>query len=70
VRATEKTHSGEAIAFYTASIEHLVDSGQYEQAVELIARLAELRPAGEHNAHVLSLKVRHGRKRNFMKLLG
>ena len=47
VRATEKTHSGEAIAFYTASIEHLVGHGDYEQAVELIARLAELRPAGE-----------------------
>jgi len=70
VRATEKTHSGEAIAFYTASIEHLVKFGHYEQAAELIARLAELRPAGEQNAHVLSLKVRHGRKRNFMKLLG
>jgi len=70
VQVTEKTHSGEAIAFYTASIEHLVKFGHYEKAAELIARLAGLRPAGEQNAHVLSLKVRHGRKRNFMKLLG
>jgi len=70
VQATEKSYPAEAIAFYTPSIEHLVDHGQYEQAVELIARLAKLRPAGEQNAYVLSLKVRHGRKRNFMKLLG
>jgi uncharacterized Zn finger protein len=73
VRATETTHSADAIEFYTASVEHLATRGSnegYAEAAKLIARMAKLRPAAEQNAYVISLKVCHGRKRNFMKLLG
>jgi uncharacterized Zn finger protein len=72
VHATERTHPSEAIELYTASVEHLAKlggSGSYSEAAKLIARMAELRPAAEQKAYILSLKVRHGRKRNFMKLL-
>jgi hypothetical protein len=56
---------------YTTHVEHLVASGSgYEEAVKLIARMAKLRSRTEQVTYVLELKVRHGRKRNFMKLLG
>jgi hypothetical protein len=37
---------------------------------KLVARMARLRSKAEQVAHVLALKERFGRKRNFMKLLG
>jgi len=40
----------------------------YADAVELIARMAKLWSTREQAAFVVGLKVRHGRKRNFMKL--
>jgi hypothetical protein len=37
---------------------------------KLVARIARLRSKAEQVAHVLALKERFSRKRNFMKLLG
>jgi tetratricopeptide (TPR) repeat protein len=69
-RASEVTHPGEALEVYAAQVEQLANSGVYAEAVKLIARTAQLRSASEQAAFVANLKARHGRKRNFMKLLG
>jgi tetratricopeptide (TPR) repeat protein len=70
-QASEATHPREALEVYTTSVERLVNSGSgYEEAVKLIARMAKLRDSKEQVTYVLELKLRHGRKRNFMKLLG
>ncbi|UFZ05190.1 acyltransferase [Bradyrhizobium ontarionense] len=72
-RATEKTHPAQVLAMYQRWAEQLANSGDnlgYEKAAELIRRMATLRPAKEHVTYVLEFKVRHGRKRNLMKLLG
>ena len=69
--ASDATHPAEALEVYTSRVEHLVSSGGgYEEAAKLVARMATLRGRGEQVAYVLSLKVRFGRRRNFMKLLG
>lgn len=69
-RATEKTHPGEAIEVYEACVDRLAGSGAYEEATKLVARLAKLRSVTAQASYVAALKERHGRKRNFMKLLG
>ena len=67
---SEATHPGEALEVYAERVEQLVSSGSgYEEAAKLVARMATLRGKGEQVAYVLSLKVRFGRRRNFMKLL-
>jgi uncharacterized Zn finger protein len=71
-RATEASHPHEALAVYAARVERLVALGgtpNYQGAAELVARMADLRDAAEQAAYVAGLKDRHGRKRNFMKLL-
>ena len=71
-KTSETTHPADALKVYLAQVDALVNSGHgssYEEAAKLIARMAKLRDKGEHVAYVLELKVRHGRKRNFMKLL-
>jgi hypothetical protein len=45
------------------------DASAYAAAAKLIGRMAKLRSKGEHVAYVLELKMRYGRRRNFMKLL-
>jgi hypothetical protein len=42
----------------------------YEEAAQLVVRMAGLRGATEQSAYVAGLKERYHRKRNFMKLLG
>lgn len=72
-KASEKTHRREAIAVYCERVEKLAKTGgnpAYAEAVELIARVAALCSAAEQAAYLADLKERHGRKRNFMKLLG
>ena len=72
-RASETTHSREALEVYAERVEQLADTGgnsTYAEAAALIARMAALRSAAEQAAYVASLKGRFGRKRNFMKLLG
>jgi hypothetical protein len=72
VEATETTRPRDAIAFYAAKIERLANSGgnSYEEAADLIARMAKLRDPSEQAAYVAGLKDRFRRRRKFMKLLG
>ena len=70
VEATDIQYPSEALEFYAAQVEQHVRSGRYAEAVKRIARMAKLRSPAEQAAFVRDLKVRHGRKRNFMKLLG
>jgi uncharacterized Zn finger protein len=68
---SEATHPDEALEVYAERVEHLAGSGSgYEEAAKLVGRMAALRSEAEQVAYVLSLKVRFGRRRNFMKLLG
>jgi hypothetical protein len=72
-RDSETTHPAEAVQVYRESIERLAALGgddAYRKAAALIARMAPLRGAEEHAANLAAIKARHGRKRNFMKLLG
>lgn len=69
-RASEMTHPREALEAYAARAEELIDGDGYAEAVQLIGRMARLRDAGEQSAYLAALKLRHGRKRNLMKLLG
>jgi tetratricopeptide (TPR) repeat protein len=69
---SEATHPAEALDVYATRVDRLAESGgdpAYAEAAKLVARMAKLRPRGEQIAYVLSLKVRFGRRRNFMKLL-
>ena len=71
-RASEATHPREALETYAGRIEELARGGgnaAYAEAAALIARMAALRGGAEQAAYVAGLKERHGRKRNFMKLL-
>lgn len=72
-KASEKTHSREALEVYVGRIEELVASGgnaNYEEACEFVSRMGALQDSAEHAAYVADLRERHRRKRNFMKLLG
>ena len=69
---SEATHPGEALEVYAQRVDQLANAGgdsAYAAAAQLVARMAKLRSRGEHVAYVLALKVRFGRRRNFMKLL-
>ena len=69
VSATDVPYPREALEFYAVQVERFAASAAYKEAMKVIARMAKLRSAGEQAAFVMELKVRHGRKRNFMKLL-
>lgn len=72
-KASEATHPREALIVYAERVEELAGTGgnpAYEAAAELIARMAGLRDEAAQAAYLADLKGRHGRKRNFMKLLG
>ncbi|HEY3792711.1 MAG TPA: SWIM zinc finger family protein [Bradyrhizobium sp.] len=71
--ASEATHLHEALQVYAERVEQLAIPGSnqgYAVAARLIARMAGLRSDAEQSAYMTALKARHGRKRNFMKLLG
>jgi hypothetical protein len=71
-KASEATHPREAIGVYTERVEQLASTGGasgYEEAAKLVARMATLRGRTEQVTYVLELKVRFGRRRNFVKLL-
>lgn len=70
VTATDADFPREAIEFYTAKVEQLASTGSYDEAVKVMGRMAKLRDAAAQAAFIAEIKVRHGRKRNFMKLLG
>jgi uncharacterized Zn finger protein len=72
-QASEETQPREALAVYVERVEQLAEAGgspAYAEAAKLIGRIAALRRAAEQAVYVAALKVRFGRKRNFMKLLG
>jgi tetratricopeptide (TPR) repeat protein len=69
-KATEKTHPAEVVKVYETDVERLATFGGYAEAAELIARMSKLRDKVVQAAYLAALKERHGRKRNFMKLLG
>jgi uncharacterized Zn finger protein len=69
-RASEATHLREALQVYAEHVEQLAGMSGYAEATKLIARMAKLRSAAEQSAYVAALREHHGRKRNFMKLLG
>jgi uncharacterized Zn finger protein len=72
-RASEATHQQEATEVYTKRVEQLANDGgnpAYAAAAELVARMGRLRSPAEQATYLVELKLRHGRKRNFMKLLG
>jgi uncharacterized Zn finger protein len=70
--ASEGTHPAEALAVYAERVEALVGAmGEraYAEAAKLVARMARLRDGAAQARYLAELKARHGRKRNFMKLL-
>ena len=72
-RASEATHPKQALAVYAAQVEQLASAGSnpaYQEAVALVGRMGSLRGAAEQAAYLAQITERHGRKRNFMKLLG
>jgi tetratricopeptide (TPR) repeat protein len=70
-RASETSHPAEAIEVYAKRVAEIVNIGSsYEEAAQLVARMAGLRGATEQSAYVDGLKERYHRKRNFIKLLG
>jgi uncharacterized Zn finger protein len=72
-RASERTHPAAAVAVFAGKVETLAGSGgdrAYAEAASLVRRMASLQGPDEHAAYLAALKLRHGRKRNFMKLLG
>lgn len=72
-RTSEAMHPREALEAYTERVDQLVNAGgnpAYAEAAKLIAHMTALRSGAEQAAFVTELKARHGRKRNFMKLLG
>ncbi|MEW6644723.1 MAG: DUF6880 family protein [Pseudomonadota bacterium] len=71
--ASEATHASQALAAYVERVEELVGLGSnsaYEEAAALTKRMSALRSAAEQAAYMAAIKARHGRKRNFMKVLG
>jgi len=72
-KASEATHANEALAVYVECVEELAGLGSnpaYEEAAALTRRMGLLRSAAEQASYIADIKARHGRKRNFMKLLG
>lgn len=69
---SEGTHPQQALAVYAERVEDLVTAGDthaYQQAATLIGRMSTLQGSVEHGEYVIAVRQRHGRKRNFMKLL-
>ena len=70
--ASKAAHPREALEVYAEQVNQFVSTGgnhAYAEAAKLIARMAILQSTAEQAAYVAALKVRHGQKRNFMKLL-
>jgi hypothetical protein len=69
-RASDQQHPSEALQVYAAQVEQLATAGIYDEAAKVIARMGKIRSTSEQAVYVADLKMRHGRKRNFMKRLG
>jgi uncharacterized Zn finger protein len=71
-RASEATHAREALDAYAERVDALANGGgnpAYAEAAALIAHMAGLRGAAEQAVYVAAIKIRFGRKRNFIALL-
>lgn len=71
-RASEASHPRDAVKVYEERVEALVMAGgrtAYDDAVKLVARISALHSGGERSAYLAGLRLRHGRKRNFIKHL-
>jgi hypothetical protein len=71
-KASEATHPNEALEAHARHVDQLIGlSGNraYAEAAILVGRMARLRGEPEQAAYIAELKLRFGRKRNFMKLL-
>jgi uncharacterized Zn finger protein len=69
-RASDRKHPSEALEVYAAEVEQLAGGARYDEAAKVIALMQKIRSAAEQAAYIAELKLRHARKRNFMKLLG
>lgn len=70
---TEATYPRETLEVYSQRVEQLANGGgneAYREAARLIGRMTTLQSRAEQASYVANLKTRHGRKRNFMKLVG
>ena len=70
---TEASHPKEALETFAERVDALVQHGgnrEYAEAAGIVRRMGKLRGAAEQAIYVDRLRDRHGRKRNFMKLLG
>lgn len=70
---SEATHPRETLEVYSQRVEQLANGGgneAYKEAAKLISRMTALQSRTEQANYVADLKMRHGRKRNFMKLVG
>lgn len=71
-RASEATHARDALKVYAERVDALADGGgnpAYAEAAALIDHMAALRGAAEQAVYVADIKIRFGRKRNFIALL-
>lgn len=71
--ASEATHRREALEVYAKRVDQFIGTSgnrAYAEAAKLIARMAALQETEERTRYVAMLKERHGKKRNFVKLLG
>lgn len=72
-RQSEATYPGEALAVYAKRVDQFAATGgdhAYDQAAQLVARMAKLQDAAAQAEYVEALKLRYARKRNFIKRLG
>lgn len=72
-RRSEATHPKEALAVYAVRVDQYAAAGgesAYDHAAQLLARMAKLQDAATQAEFVAALKLRHARKRNFIKRLG
>jgi hypothetical protein len=70
--ASEATHAGRAAMVYRERIDSLLlysDNQRYQEAAQLVVRLGKLQEPAVHSSFLDDLRARHGRRRNFMKLL-
>jgi tetratricopeptide (TPR) repeat protein len=70
---SEATHPKDVLAVYALRVDQYAAVGgdpAYDQAAQLVARMARLQGAAAQTEFVAALKLRHARKRNFIKRLG
>lgn len=70
---SEATNPHEALEVYAKRVDQFIRNGgntSYAEAAKLIARMGTLQETEAQTRYVAMLRERHGKKRNFIKLLG